>query len=1318
MRQEQFRPLFASCSRAVGAVIAHPFSRSFGRLLARAFWLLYFGFVLLVLALRYAVLPNIETYRPQIEEHLGRMLGLSVGIGRIETRWDGINPDLTLSDVRIADRQGQPVLAFNRVEGVLSWTSLPRLQLRLLVLRIDKPTLHLRRDADGRFFVAGIAMSQDGSNSDVADWVLVQKKIRIDDATVVWEDAKRQAPPLAFANVDFALDNDGRRHRFGLTAQPPESMASPIDLRGDFRGKDIERTESWNGQVFGQIDYADLAVWRTWLDYPITLPRGRGALRAWAGIAEGRLQELTTDFSLDDVHLQLAENLPPLDLDRMSGRLGVRFSPDGARVDGRGLELLTRESTATNDDAQHIHVGPTDFHVDWQNLKNSDAVRGSARASVLDLAPLRKLAAHLPLDAGSRKWLSDLAPRGRLADLRVNWQGNIEKLQKYALKSRFDELSINASGHFPGASSISGSIDADEHGGNINVLGRKASIELPAVFTESSIPFDTLRAEAKWKIAKEQLDVELSRVEFANPEAAGTAQGSYRLGGTGPGRIDLTANLVRADARAVWRYLPRVINADARQWVRNALKAGTASEAKLVLKGDLANFPFSDHKNGQFLVTVKAHDVTLDYGPGWPFITGIDADLRFEGTGMVVQASKGAIFGAKLSQTRAEIPDFDAPVSTLKVKGHAEGETAEFLKFIKQSPVAKQIDHFTDDMGAVGKGTLDIGMTIPLQEARLGESKVDGNYTFAANEVTVDASLPPLQQVNGGLRFSEKDLKLSDISAIFLGGSLRIGGGTQSGKLAIAASGRLGIDELRRRVEWPLLDHLSGGTTYRADVRVVKRNVELVLDSNLTGVGSTLAAPFAKNAADVLPLHLETVILPSTGKGAPTGMREQVTASLGNVANLQIIRRRQAENSVIERGAIAIGRPLRPMPERGIAIGVTTKTIDLDYWQSLLRPAGKDVAAAPGPRFPMAFDLKADEAIILGRSYGDVSLGIWGAAPQWRGGVQSKDAIGTFQWDGAGAGKLAAHFKKWRQPDKESKNATVEEALKELPALDVVIDDFAVGASRFGRLEVQAHNDGGVWRLTKVEIANPNGSLTGSGQWQFAGGKRMQLDFTLESSDAGKLLERLGHGGVVRGGVATLKGKIGWNGQPTMLDYGTLSGDMRLEASNGRFVKLDPGAGRLLGLISLQGLPRRFLLDFGDVFSEGFSFDNINGRMTVKSGLMRTDRLQIDGPSARVVMRGETDLKMETQRLNVTVQPELGGSAALGVAVINPLAGVATLLAHKILQNPLNKVFSFDYLVTGKWDDPKVERLSRANPGREDAAPPPTPTGGSDEPQP
>ena len=145
------------------------------------------------------------------------------------------------------------------------------------------------------------------------------------------------------------------------------------------------------------------------------------------------------------------------------------------------------------------------------------------------------------------------------------------------------------------------------------------------------------------------------------------------------------------------------------------------------------------------------------------------------------------------------------------------------------------------------------------------------------------------------------------------------------------------------------------------------------------------------------------------------------------------------------------------------------------------------------------------------------------------------------------------------------------------------------------------------------------------------------------------------------------------------------------------------GAGKLLGLISLQSFPRRIALDFRDIFSEGFAFDSIAAKLSVQNGVMRTDRLQIDGPSARVVMRGEVDLQRETQRLTVNVQPELGSTAALGVALVNPVAGVATLLAHKVLQNPLNQMFGFDYLVTGTWDDPKVEKMTSA------AAPLPVP---------
>jgi uncharacterized protein YhdP len=151
---------------------------------------------------------------------------------------------------------------------------------------------------------------------------------------------------------------------------------------------------------------------------------------------------------------------------------------------------------------------------------------------------------------------------------------------------------------------------------------------------------------------------------------------------------------------------------------------------------------------------------------------------------------------------------------------------------------------------------------------------------------------------------------------------------------------------------------------------------------------------------------------------------------------------------------------------------------------------------------------------------------------------------------------------------------------------------------------------------------------------------------------------------------------------------------MAVEARNGQFNQLQPGVGKLLGLISLQSLPRRLTLDFRDIFSQGFAFDSIDGRMDVASGIMRTaEPLAIRGPAARIEIEGATDLQAETQDLRVVVRPELGAVAALGVAVINPVAGAATLLASAVGQNPLNHIFSYRYHVTGTWSDPQVNRV-------------------------
>ena len=1316
MRREELRPALYHRFHALVPFLASRHAARLWRTLVWGFWIVYFGFVALVLLLRYSILPNIEIYRPDIEKMVSQHLGQPVSIGRVEASWDGINPDLTLRDVRVADAQGRPALAFSEVEAILSWWSVPRGTIQLRLLRIDEPTLNIRRDSSGQFLVAGIPLGQTDGGGNIADWILDQRRIRILGATLVWEDEVRAAAPLVLEEVDFALDNDGRQHRFGLTALPPGTAASRVDVRGDLRGRSFEHLAAWSGKLFAEVDSADLAVWKQWVDYPVALPHGHGAFRAWVELTEGRVREVTSDVSLRDVNLRLAGDLPPLELESMSGRVRVGLAGKGFLVDGKQLELATR---VTDSVSPATRIEPMDFHVDWKPLAKEAGGAGNASASTLDVGALARLARHLPLDARTRLLLEKYAPHGRVSMATAKWTGNAEALQTYSFKAAFEQMALKAQGYFPGFSGLSGSFEANEAGGRVSLESRKSTLDLPGVFPVSLIELDSLNTDARWKIEKGALDVELLRAEFAGPEAAGTARGKYRNTGSGPGIIDLKAALSRADARAVWRYMPHEVGEGARLWLRDSLLAGTSNDARLTLRGDLNDFPFLDKRKGEFLVNVKARDVVLDYGKGWPRIDGIDGDLRFEGNGMVVDAQRGTMLGARLSNTRAEIPDFDKPISTLQVKGRAEGPTSEFLKFIEKSPVAERIDRFTENMRASGNGHLDLDLFIPLDETKLGESKVEGTYSFKNNEVTVDSALPPIQQVNGSLKFSSNDLRVPEISGVLFGGPVKIKGGTQkNGRVLIDASGTANIEQLRKQVKSPLIDRLSGFASYRGEILINKRDADLVVESTLVGLESSLPAPFAKAASTTLPLRFEKKLLPAPtpvkGKPASVPARDQLTLALGeggSLLSLQMIRRNQEGGFVTERGAVTVGRPVQ-LPEKGIAVGVTLKQLDLDAW----RQAFKTEEAAPGDAstssMPDSISLRTGELTVFGRHFKDFDLAVVPVSPdQLKMYFSSPQASGDVLWDRAGRGKLTARLKKlWLEPSDPTiaslAHKEVDE-LKELPALDVIADDFALGVRKFGRLELHALNEGGTWRLSQVKMSNPDGELSGSGRWQVGGGKsRTALDFAINSSDVGKLLERVGYPGTVRGGTAHLEGTLSWNNSPADLDYKSLGGDMHLEAAKGQFLKLDPGAaGKLLGLISLQGLPRRISLDFRDVFSSGFAFDSIASKLSVKDGVMRTESLQIDGPAARVVMRGEVDLEKETQRLNVVVQPEMGGTAALGIGLVNPVAGVATWVAHKMLQNPLNQIFGFEYLVTGTWDDPKVDKVSRNDPATGQHAP-------------
>ncbi|MGH8745917.1 MAG: YhdP family protein, partial [Burkholderiales bacterium] len=282
-------------------------------------WSALFVLAAAVLALRYWLLPHIEDYRAQVVAALSRSIGLQVRIGSIEAEWQGLRPRLDFTDVRIYDRAGRVALVLPAVSNVISWRSLASRELRLRSLTVEAPKLIVRRDAAGELYIAGMQISGAAAGGGFGDWLLAQREIVVRDAELEWRDEKRGAPPLELHAVNFRLRNTGGKHAMGLSARPPDELGADLELRAELVGRSVADLAAWNGRVYAGIGNTDLAGWRAWVDYPVDLQRGRGALRLWVTLGGGKPQRVTADIALTGAALRLGAELPVLELQSVQG---------------------------------------------------------------------------------------------------------------------------------------------------------------------------------------------------------------------------------------------------------------------------------------------------------------------------------------------------------------------------------------------------------------------------------------------------------------------------------------------------------------------------------------------------------------------------------------------------------------------------------------------------------------------------------------------------------------------------------------------------------------------------------------------------------------------------------------------------------------------------------------------------------------------------------------------------------------------------------------------------------------------------------------
>ncbi|MGH8771432.1 MAG: YhdP family protein, partial [Burkholderiales bacterium] len=836
----------------------------------------------------------------------------------------------------------------------------------------------------------------------------------------------------------------------------------------------------------------------------------------------------------------------------------------------------------------------------------------------------------------------------------------------------------------PGARNLSGSVEVSEQGGSLKLDSAESAFDLPLVFREP-LQFDRLAAEVAWRRYAEQIEFNFKKVEFANSHTEGGASGIYRTLPEGRGYADMSGSLARADANAVWRYVPLKIGASTREWLQSALVQGNSNDVKFRLKGDLKNFPFGrEGDDGIFEVTAKAKNGVLKYAQDWPPIENLQADVHFHGRSLDIRAKNAALFGAKIVSVNAAIPDLVVNDELVEVIGEAEGQTSRFLAFTEKTPVADMIDRFTQGLSAQGDGKLQIKIKLPLRHRH--DTRIEGAYTFNNNRLTVP-DLPVLTAINGRLKFSESTATLEPTSAVILGGPINISAQAREGAgVAITASGRADVENLAKIFSQPWLSHARGTADWRGSLELRNKLANFAVESDLKGVSLDLPAPLKKVAADARNLKIERTMT------APR--RDQISVSFGSIASLQAVRNLEREKVEIERAAVSFGAPA-VLPERkSVAVNGSLAILDLDQWKSLTRTGGAQVLPDIGH-----VDLRIGSLITGARQFNAMHVVARKQARDWSATVKGQEVNGAVTWKAGadnGKGNLTARMGQLNIPP-APEGAPDQDKLtaSDMPAIDLIAESFSVRGKRFGKLELLGIPVGDNWRIEKLNMSNPDGVLNASGLWS-AQPSRTGLKVELNVIDIGGYLARYEYPEGVKGGRAEIEGEVSWPGSPMDFEFAKLDGELILVANKGRFMKLRPGLGKLLGLVSLQALPRRIKLDFKDIFSEGFEFDQIAGKLKISDGVMTTDDFTVRGTAGRIIMQGDVNLDDETQKLAVKVTPTLGDSFAIAAAIANPIAGVATYIASKVLKDPLDQFLTYEYSVRGSWEEPVVTKISKA----------------------
>ncbi len=1343
---------------------------------------LYFCVAASMLALRYAVLPHLDAWRTGIEKIASRTLHAPVTIGGLQGSWQGLQTSLSVTQLSILDKQGQPALMIPRAVATLSWRSLLLLRPILSNLTIESPLLQVRRAPDGTLSVAGIpSTSGNQKQSPLVNWVLTQEAIVLRNGTVSWHDATQATPSATVTQLNFILMNYRQQHRFGLQAKVEGGpLAGPLDVRGRFRHGRLSRInniDDWKGTVYLSTGPIDLPTFNRSLKLPLAADSGQIEARTWLKFSHGRIQGLHGSLTARELKLRAASQLPMLNLPKLSLIYHAQLIENELSLRIRNLSMQVGDSanTATSNSAPPVFTAQR-LHARYRaaTVKHGRSLRErfSIDGDFLDIGLFAKLAHALPFPPSIISGLDQFKPQGLLRDYAL--EGEFEAfppissepasqpvsqpllpLARYRLKADFENASLTTlpathkhSIGLPGFTHLSGSINASERHGLLKLDAQAASITLPAWLDEPKLTFDSLRGEANWTLKKSgslsTVNAQVSSLEFANKDAAGTLQATYRHPGSQLGELDLQTHFSRAAVQRIPRYLPTTLPKTLRTYLGHALLGGMAHDATIQIKGPLKDFPFSHAKSaGIFRIYAPFTNSSFNPSPEpplrtasgmqtkWPSFEGINGVFEIDQNTLKFDIKQARYQGVTLSGIHGQIDDLTKPANLI-LAGQASGPLNDLLHYLRQTPIPQWVGLPLDKLQAKENAQLTLQLRIPCHSGtRIGAT---GKVEFLNNSLSFD-TLPSLSALKGQLKFTEQSLEWEQLSAQLLEGNVDLAGAVKAdGEMTLKADGNLSTRALHSHLTQhyqaspltTLVQRFNGNTPYKISVQAPKGSPPTInARANLRTVAINLPAPLAKTAQQPMPLHFALRPLNDTHSS-------ELEFRLGSLRAIYL--QRGWPQPTVVSGTVSFNRSA-VLPAHGVVASAHFKQFDLDAWQTfakeLMTPPGvahptkqqctsfaTSLSTLSAAYLPTSFALHFNLLTLANRHWPNLHLRAWHHHAGWRAQFAAPNIAGGIFWHPTAASNrsiststLNAHLTRLAIPtpiNASVKSKRLEEDTHNVPSLNLKIDDLSIHGQNLGALEMMLRNTATQkltnWQLDKLQLTLPTAQLAAHGSWQTLPSAMLtgassatphaSFDFKLALHNAGTLLNHFGLPHTLRDGSGTLAGKLHWQGKLAPIDYTSLAGSLSLDLQRGQIVQVEPGLGKLIGVFSLQSLGHFLTLDFRELTNSGLTFQRMTASAKIDKGIVRTEDFNIDTSMAQIKVKGNADLVQEQQNLQVDIKPAVSaGSAVLAATIVNPLLGIGSYLAQQVLSASVSRKLAAQYSVSGSWNNPRIERI-------------------------